>query len=87
MAKMTRRAMLWATSTGVATLAGVAALVSSKQHSTSAEAAASTGATASGSITAFVKDASRGTISVFQGEREIVVNAPDLVRALANIAK
>ncbi len=88
MEKMTRRAMLWATSTGVAALAGVAALVSTKSHAQAEGATASTtGVTATGPITAFISDASSGKISVFQGEREIVVNAPDLVRALANITR
>ena len=88
MAKMTRRAMLWATSTSVAALAGAAALVANKQSPSAKAAASVTEATVSnGPITAFVKDASTGTISVFQGEREIVVKSFDLVHALQNIVK
>ena len=88
MAKMTRRSMLWATSTGVAALAGVTALVVGKQEQSAKAAGATTEVAASGvTITAFVKDASTGMISVFQGESETVVHAPDMVQALLNMVK
>ena len=89
MAKMTRRAMLWATSTGVAALSGAAALVASNKSGHSAEAAAanSTSVTATGSMMVYVANVQKGTLSVSIGDREITVNDPALVRQLLNIAK
>lgn len=89
MAKMTRRAMLWATSAGVATLSGVAAVFVGNQHSARVEAAGltSTGAATSGSLAAYVKNVQSGTVSILVGEREVIINNPDLVRALLKAAQ
>jgi len=89
MAKMTRRAMLWATSASVAALSGAAALVAGNKSVHSAEAAASTstGATTSGPMMIYVANAQKGTLSVSIGDREVTVNNPALVRQLVSIVK
>ena len=86
MAKMTRRAALVATSAGIATLTGVGAVLSQSPHAQKAHAAAApstaTGATTTGSLTVFVKDVSKGQVSLLMGEREVVVQNAALVRQL-----
>ncbi len=82
MAKMTRRAMLWATSAGVAAVTGAAALVAGKQLQSAEAAAPTTNVAATGSLTAHIKDVSSGKVSIFMGEREIIVNNPALVHEL-----
>jgi len=85
MAKMTRRSMLWATSAGVAALSGVAAIIGT-QHEKKADAAAvtTTGTNTTGSLTAYVKDVSKGRVSIMVGDREVLINNPALVRELLN---
>ncbi len=92
MAKMTRRAALMATSAGIATLTGVGAVLSQSQHPQKAHAAAAapstaTGATTTGSLTVFVKDVTKGEVSLMMGEREVVVQNPALVRQLLALAQ
>lgn len=89
MAKMTRRAMLWATSASVAALSGAAALVATNKSEQSAKAAAAdtTGAAATGSMMVYVANVQKGTLSVSIGDREVTVNNPALVSQLLNIAK
>ena len=85
MAKMTRRAMLWATSASVAAATGVAALVAG-QKIESANAAPAEVAV-SGSVTAYIANAQSGKISLLVGEREIVVNNPALVQQILNAVR
>jgi hypothetical protein len=89
MEKMSRRAMLWATSAGVATLSGVTAVLVGTQREKKAEAAAptTTGATATGSLALYVKDVSKGRVSVMMGEQEVVLNNPDLVRQILKVVQ
>ena len=89
MAKMTRRAMLWATSAGVAALSGAAALVATNKSEQSAKAAAAdtTGVTATAAMMVYVANVQKGTLSVSIGDREVTVNNPDLVRQLLSVAK
>lgn len=90
MAKMTRRAALVATSAGIATLTGVGAVLAQSQHTQQVHAAAApstaTGATATGSLTVFVKDVTKGQVSLMMGEREVVVQNAALVRQLLALA-
>ena len=91
MAKMTRRAALVATSAGIATLTGVGAVLAQSQHVQKAHAAAaapstSTGATTTGSLTVFVKDVTKGQVSLMMGEREVVIQNAALVRQLLALA-
>jgi hypothetical protein len=90
MEKMTRRSMLWATSTGVAALGGVAAFVSGMQRNEKADAAASTmAATAAtgNSLTLFVSDVTKNEIHLMTGEREVVIQNSAIVRQLLSMAK
>lgn len=90
MAKMTRRTMLWATSAGVATLSGVAALVTGMQHHQKANAAApTTAATAAtgSSLVLFVSDVTQGEIHLMTGEREVVIQNAAMVRQLLSMAQ
>ena len=70
MAKMTRRAMLWATSAGVAAVAGVTALAGKQLQSASAAGSASTEVAASGSATLYIADVKSGKMSLMVGENE-----------------
>ena len=87
MSKMTRRALLWATPAGVATLGGVAALLTALKPQDKAHAASantSTAATATGSLTLYVRDVTKGEVSLFVGEREVVLQDPALVAQLVS---
>lgn len=83
MTKMTRRALLWATPAGVATLGGVAALLTTLKPQNKALAArAKTSTPATGALTLHVRDMTKSEVSLFVGEREIVVQDPALVTQL-----
>ncbi len=85
MAKMTRRAMLWATSAGVAAVTGVTALVAGKQiESASAAAPASVEVATGGSVTAYIADVKSGKISLLFGEKEVVITNPALVQQIVS---
>ena len=84
MAKMTRRAMLWATSAGVAAATGVAALVAGHNIESANAAAATTEVAVNSSVTAYIADPKSGKVSLLVGEREIVVNNPALVQQILN---
>ncbi|GAC1397810.1 MAG: hypothetical protein NVS4B12_01370 [Ktedonobacteraceae bacterium] len=88
MAKMTRRAMLWATSAGVAALSGAAAVLVGEQRAKKVEAAAptTTGATASAPLAVYVPDVTKGEVHVMLGEQEFVTQNADLVRQLLSMA-
>lgn len=88
MAHMTRRALLWTASAGVAALSGAGALLNGMQHREKASAAgsSSTGATMIGSLTVYIPDATRGEVHVLMGENEFVSQNPDFVRQLLNMA-
>lgn len=88
MAKMTRRAMLWATSAGVAALSGAAAVLAGEQHAKQVEAAAptTTGATASGSLVVSIRDVTKGEVHVLLGDQAFVTQNPGLVRQLLSMA-
>jgi hypothetical protein len=84
MAKVTRRTFL---STTVGAAGGVAAMGLIAGPSTLVEAAqnaaeASDGPVSSEPMTAYVRDAATGEISVMVGHREIVTRDPQLVRRL-----
>ncbi|GAC1432391.1 MAG: hypothetical protein PVS3B3_36940 [Ktedonobacteraceae bacterium] len=87
MAKMTRRAMLWATSASVAAVTGAAALVGKQTESASAAAPSTTGIAASGSVTAYIADVKSGKISLLFGEKEVVINNPALVQQIVGAAR
>ncbi len=86
MAKMTRRAMLWATSAGVAAVAGVTALAGKQLQSASAAGSASTEVAASGSATLYISDVKSGKMSLMVGENEFVINNPTLVNQIMSSA-
>jgi hypothetical protein len=84
MAKVTRRTFL---STTVGAAGGVAAMGLIAGPSTLVEAAqnaaeASDGPVSSEPMTAYVRDAATGEISVMVGHREIVTKDPQLIRRL-----
>lgn len=88
MAKMTRRAMLWATSAGVAAVTGVTALVAGqKLESANAAAPATTAVSTTGSVTAYIADAKSGNISLMFGENEVVVHNPALVQQILSAVR
>ncbi|GAC1365129.1 MAG: hypothetical protein PVS3B3_34480 [Ktedonobacteraceae bacterium] len=83
MAKLTRRAMLWATPAGIATLGGVAALLTTFKTQDKADAAsAKTSAPTTGSLTLYVRDVTKSEVSVFMGEQEVVIQDAALVNQL-----
>lgn len=84
MAKMTRRAMLWATSAGVAAVTGAAALIAGQKIETASAAPATSEVAMGGSVTAYIANAQSGKISFLVDEREIVVNNPGLVQQILN---
>ncbi len=84
MAKMTRRAMLWATSAGVAAATGVAALVAGQKTEGAKAAAATTEVAVNSSVTAYIADPKSGKISLLIGEKEIVVTNSALVQQILN---
>ena len=83
MAKMTRRAMLWATSAGVAGVAGVAALLAGEK-TMNANAAGTTSSEVAtiGSATVYIADVNGDTLSILSGENEIIVHNAALVKQL-----
>jgi hypothetical protein len=87
MAKMTRRAMLYATSASVAAVAGVTALAGKQLHNASAAAPANTEVSMSGSVTAYIADARSGKISLLFGEKEIIITNPALAQQIVSLAK
>jgi hypothetical protein len=89
MAKVTRRTFL---STTVGAAGGVAAMGLIAGPSTLVEAAqnvaaASDGPMASEPMTAYVRDAATGEISVMVGHREVVTKDPQLIRRLQRAAR
>ena len=89
MAKVTRRTFL---STTVGAAGGVAAMGLIAGPSTLVEAAqnvaeASDGPVSSEPMTAYVRDATTGEISVMVGHREIVTRDPQLIRRLQRAAR
>jgi hypothetical protein len=89
MAKVTRRTFL---STTVGAAGGVAAMGLIAGPSTLAEAAqniadASDGPVSSEPMTAYVRDAATGEISVMVGHREVVTKDPQLIRRLQRAAR
>ncbi len=80
MAKMTRRAMLWATSAGVAAVAGVSALAGKQLTSASAAGATSSEVATSGSATIYIANVNGDTLSILSGESEIIVHNAALVK-------
>jgi hypothetical protein len=89
MAKVTRRTFL---STTVGAAGGVAAMGLIAGPSTIAEAAqniadASDGPVSSEPMTAYVRDAATGEISVMVGHREVVTKDPQLIRRLQRAAR
>jgi hypothetical protein len=89
MAKVTRRTFL---STTVGAAGGVAAMGLIAGPSTLVEAAqnaaeASDGPVSREPMTAYVRDAATGEISVMVGHREIVTKDPQLIRRLQRAAR
>ncbi|HEY6783274.1 MAG TPA: hypothetical protein VI296_08580 [Candidatus Dormibacteraeota bacterium] len=89
MAKVTRRTFL---STTVGAAGGVAAMGLIAGPGTLVEAAqnvadASDGPMSSEPMTAYVRDAATGEISVMVGHREIVTKDPQLIRRLQRAAR
>jgi len=89
MAKVTRRTFL---STTVGAAGGVAAMGLIAGPSTLVEAAknvaeASDGPVSREPLTAYVRDAATGEISVMVGHREIVTKDPQLIRRLQRAAR
>ena len=89
MAKVTRRTFL---STTVGAAGGVAAMGLIAGPGTLVEAAqnvaeASDGPVSSEPMTAYVRDAATGEISVMVGHREIVTKDPQLIRRLQRVAR
>ena len=84
MAKMTRRAMLWATSASVAAATGVAALIAGQKIESASAAPATSEFAVKGPITAYIADTKSGKISLLVGEQEIIVNNPALVQEILN---
>jgi hypothetical protein len=89
MAKVTRRTFL---STTVGAAGGVAAMGLIAGPSTLVEAAqnaadASDGLMSGEPMTAYVRDAATGEISVMVGHREIVTKDPQLIRRLQRAAR
>ena len=89
MAKVTRRTFL---STTVGAAGGVAAMGLIAGPSTLVEAPqnvaeASDGPVSSEPMTAYVRDAATGEISVMVGHREIVTKDPQLIRRLQRVAR
>ncbi|MHB8489691.1 MAG: hypothetical protein ACYDCS_10865 [Candidatus Dormibacteria bacterium] len=89
MAKVTRRTFL---STTVGAAGGVAAMGLIAGPSTLVEAAqnvagASDGPLSSEPMTAYVRDAATGEISVMVGHREILTKDPQLIRRLQRAAR
>jgi hypothetical protein len=89
MAKVTRRTFL---STTVGAAGGVAAMGLIAGPSTLVEAAqnaadASDGPMSSEPMTAYVRDAATGEISVMVGHREVVTKDPQLIRRLQRAAR
>ena len=82
MAKMTRRAMLWATSAGVAAVAGVSALAGKQLTSASAAGATSSEVATGSSATIYIANVNGDTLSILSGENEIVVHNAALVKQL-----
>ena len=87
MAKMTRRAMLWATSAGVAAVAGVTALAGKELTSANAASATSTEVATGGSVTAYIADAKSGKISLTFGQKEVIITNPALVSEIVSYAR
>ena len=84
---MTRRAMLWATSAGVATVAGVAALVAGEKVQSADAAPAHAEIAAGASVTAYIANVSSGKISIISGDNEFVITNPALVQEIVNSAR
>jgi hypothetical protein len=89
MAKVTRRTFL---STTVGAAGGVAAMGLIAGPSTLVEAAqnvaaASDGPMSSEPMTAYVRDAATGEISVMVGHREVVTKDPQLIRRLQRASR
>ena len=89
MAKVTRRTFL---STTVGAAGGVAAMGPIAGPSTLVEAAqnvaeASDGPLSSEPMTAYVRDAATGEISVMVGHREVISKDPQLIRRLQRAAR
>ena len=84
MAKMTRRAMLWATSASVAAATGAAALIAGQKIENASAASSTYKVTASGPVSAYIANAQSGKINLLVGESEIVVNNPALVQQILN---
>jgi hypothetical protein len=89
MAKVTRRTFL---STTVGAAGGVAAMGLIAGPGTLVEAAqnvaeASDGPVSSEPMTAYVRDAATGEISVMVGHREVVTKDPQLIRRLQRVAR
>ena len=87
MAKMTRRAMLWATSASVAAAAGVTALVAGEKVRSVDAAPAHSEIAAGASVTAYIANVSSGKISIISGDNEFVITNPALVQEIVNAAR
>jgi hypothetical protein len=87
-----QRGTLTATTVAVASsIPGISALVATTAESPTVDSEVSDAADESGALTeplvAHVKDLSTGEISLYQGEREVVVRSPALARSLMSAAR